>query len=244
MARLKVLRITRRAKNAVADIDYADKLSTEERVWMEIFVAANYSNDTDALDLLATGPKQRKSWAKSVSAANHAFGRDLSNKHTKLRFPVDGAEDEGAEETDAALTRSSNNFKFYKCARCLKRGDDCRCPTKRAQPYGREDYMLAETSVEDAYSEADAALNEKAYDLLPYGTNPQDLKVGHKVVICLPHHYLKDRTGTVKEFRKLTGEYLIAADRAGLKHRDGSQSTVTLCWVRPEGLKRAKLSRV
>jgi len=243
MAKLNVLRITKRAKDAVRDIDYADKLSKPEREWMEIFIAANYSNDVEGLTILQPNKAKARAWGKAVSGANNSSCRDMANKHTRLSLPAAG--EEGADEEQASLDRTSANFSFYKCGRCLKRGDTCVCPAKRAQPYGKEDYMPTEISVEDALiNEIDRAKHEAAFDLLPYGTNPPDLKPGHKVVICLPQHYLKDRTGTVVEYRKVSGEYLIAADRPGLKHRDGSQAPTTQVWVRPEALKRAKLSRV
>jgi hypothetical protein len=242
--RLKVLRVTKRAKDAVRDIDYADKLNEAEREWMEVFINAHYSNDTDSQFALARNSKRAKEWGREVSRANNAFGRDLANKFTRLALPTEDAETGEEAAADAqALTRTSENFTHYKCTRCLKKAPLCQCPAKRAQPYGIEDYIPAETSFEDAMTELDQLAREKAYDLLPYGTNPEGLKVGHKVVICLPHHYLKDRTGTVLAYRKWTNEYLIEADRPGLKHRDGSQSPTTLCWVRPEALKRPKLFR-
>jgi hypothetical protein len=243
--RLKVLRITRRAKDAVRDIDYADKLNEAEREWMEVFINAHYSNDTDSQFALARNSKQAREWQLAVSRANNAYGRDMANKFTRLALPVEDQEEGEETAADAqALDRTSVNFPHYKCSRCLKRADACYCPSKRAQPYGITDYLPAETSFEEALTEVELASRERAFDLLPYGTNPPDLKPGHKVVICLPHHYLKDRTGTVVAYRRWTNEYLIEADRPGLKHRDGSQSKTTLCWVRPEALKRAKLSRV
>ncbi len=242
--RLKILRITRRTKDAVKEIDYVDQLSDTETQWMEIFLAGYYGNDTEAQAALTSTAKDARAFGRAAGRENNAYSRDMSNKFVRLSLK---SETEIGDEADCEEfpTMKSSEFHFYKCTRCLKKADGCRCPSKqRNKPYGIEDWAPAVTSPETAYAEAEEALNTKAYDLLPYGDNPPaaDLIPGRKVVICLPHHYLKDRPGTVQAYRVWTNEYLIEAERAGLKHRDGTMSSTTLCWVKPAGLKLFKPS--
>jgi hypothetical protein len=242
--RLKILRVTRRTKEAVQDIDYADQLNEAETEWMEVFLAGYYGNDECAQVALTGSATEMRKMRRKTNAANGAYNRDVTNRYVRMSLSEQEDGDAGTERLYPLI--DSKDFKHYRCTRCCKKADACRCPAKqRNKPYGMEDYVPAETSPEDMYlDEIDQATREKAYDLLPYGTNPDGLKPGHKVIVCLPHHYLKDQSGTVLAFRRWTNEYLIEADRPGLKHRDGTQSRTTLCWVRPEGLKRAQLSRV
>ncbi len=243
MKRLKVLRETKRARDAVRDIDYAGKLGEAEREWMEIFIAGHYSNDSAAQVALTGSVPAAKAWSKKVNRANKDSSKDVANRSIRLSFaPTSDVEGEEVREYPAI---SSADFQHYRCTRCCKRSDGCKCPAvQRHKPYGMEDYLPTETSLEEAFADATEALTEKAYDLLPYGTNPEGLKPGHKVDVCLPHHYLKDRSGTVVTYRKWDDTYLIDADRPGLKGRDGTpQAPTTLCWISPKALKRHQLRR-
>ncbi len=228
---LKVLRVTKRAKEASSDIDYADKLSESDREWMEIFLAGHYSNDADCQVALSGSKRKAKEWSSDVNAANYADSADVSSRFMML--PHTSADEDGGGFTKPLLTRPAE-----RCPRCGRHGTRCECaPVKLATGYSPSDYQASGESPEDAYIDRiDAETSAKE----PYGTSPQDLKQGHRVVICLPQHYLKDRSGTVLAFRPWTGDYLIEADRPALRNRDSATPQTTLCWVAPHGLKRLR----
>lgn len=241
--KITILRVTRRTKDAVKEMDYLNKLDEPEREWMEVFLAGYYGADTNAQAALTGNIAKARKLSRETSRANHAYSRDIYNKFVRLSLTSASEEEIEGSEADEFPQLNSGDFQHYKCARCLKKAEGCHCPVRqRNKPYGVEDWIPAVTCPETAYAEAEEALNAKAYDLLPYGDNPTDLVPGRKVLICLPHHYLKDRPGTVRAYRIWTDEYLIEAERQGLKHRDGTQAPTTFCWVKPTGLKKFKLA--
>lgn len=237
--RLKTTRFTKRSAEAVKDIDYADKLSPDESAWLATFVDGHYSNDAGAQAALETDPEARKEWSREANRATYMRRCDVMLRHKRSAL-IDGDIERNLEwEGEVAP-----DFESWQCPVCYQK--PCVCPERsRSSTYGAEDYMPADVSVEDALAEAIDARSAEDRECLPYGTNPQNLCPGHQVIICLPSHYLKDRQGVVLAYRKWTNQYLIEADRPGLRDRDGTASPKTLCWVRPEGLKRfaPKLAR-
>lgn len=223
-------------KETVADIDYYAKLTPKEREWLDTFIMATAGNDMDAQDRLADTPAKFSRLYKSSYEAAHARERDIMTVFTRVPNEIEPDDD---ALNEVAKIRS-NVLEHYKCSRCLSKPDECECPTRqRNQPYGREDYVPVEENEDHLLAVIDVKRRIAAYDLLPYGNNPTDLRPGHTVQICLPLHLFKDAWGLVRAYRKDDDKYLIEVkSKRGLRDRDGTVPKEICVWVSPKGLRR------
>lgn len=148
-----------------------------------------------------------------------AVDRQLHIPQWRLDF-----DDTKDAEIDALLNKYSNtslhtyNTSSRRCARCSMI-TVCRCEgTKRERKtYSPGDWR--QMVVNEAADIEDDMIDildikkrhEAAFDLLPYGMwdvdNPP--QPGDKIKVCLPQHYLQNRTGTIVEQRKADGKYLV-----------------------------------
>ena len=190
---------------------------------METFLDAEYSNVHEAQVALAGDVAKAKAWQSDVNAAAYAERTDATFNLKRVAFEAIVAQDEG-------------------CYRTMGPPGPAAKSAIRAPKYSAADYMPAPpASPEDAFA---AFLEGTAEDnqFQPYGDSPEGLAPGHRVVICLPAHYLKGRTGIVRAYRQWTGDYLIEADRPARRGKDGPGASTTWAWVPLAGLRRRKPS--
>jgi len=190
---------------------------------MEVFLDAEYSNLFEAQTALTGDHAKAKAWQSDVNAAAYAERTDLTHNLKRVAYETVVAQDEGVPLT---VGPSGPAVK----------------PSIRAPKYSAADYMPAPpASPEEALAGLlDGTAEDSQFE--PYGTSPEGLMPGHKVVICLPAHYLKDRTGIVRAYRQWTGDYLIEADRPARRGKDGPGASTTWAWIPLAGLRRRKPS--
>ena len=213
----------KRRRDARKDTPYMRDLPEAEREYMEIFLDAEYGNQYDAQVALAGDVTQAKAWQSDVNAAAYSARTDAAFNMKQIGFKALAALDDGAELDLGPPGPAAK-------------------PSIRAPKYSVADYMPAPpASPEDTFA---AFLEGTAEDnqFQPYGDSPEGLAPGHRVVICLPAHYLKGRTGVVRAYRQWTGDYLIEADRPARRGKDGPGATTTWAWVSLAGLRRRKPS--
>jgi hypothetical protein len=115
-------------------------------------------------------------------------------------------------------THAPNNLHSRRCARCSMI-TVCRCEGTKRQ---RKTYLPGDwrqTVVNEAADTEDNMIDildikkrhQEAFDLLPYGMWDVDHppQPGDKIKVCLPQHYLQNRTGTIIEQREADGKYLV-----------------------------------
>jgi hypothetical protein len=240
-AKLDGNRSRRAVRDMIDDIDYVSKLSEAEKEWLEIFVAAVAGNDDNAQAALSPTPDKFRQLYLAISREHNARRRDLMGVYSKAPYVEQAAPGfENDEWTIEAMSHvRSEFFKHYRCSRCLAPADKCACPRRqRNKPYGIEDYTPMEESEDTMIAAIDVKRRIQAYDLLPYGTNPQGLRSGQPVQICLPMHLFKDAWGILLGQRQ-DGKWLVEVkSRRGLRDRDGSAPETITVWVAGEGLRR------
>lgn len=246
MQRLKGNTYRRAVRDTIADIDYVAKLSPDERDWLEIFVDATAGNNEDAQACLAGTPEKFKKLHKAVYDEHNARARDMLNKFSRAPYKESSELDEDEYIIERVAQVRSSVFQHYRCSRCLRNPEKCECPARqRHKPYGMDDYTPVEQTEDELVSALDLKKRMQAFDLLPYGDNPPDLKPGHTVQVCLPHHLFKNAVGQVLAFRQWDGAYLVdVKTKQGLRDREGKAPKQSLLWVKGPGLKRAKLKLV
>jgi hypothetical protein len=219
----------------MADIDYADKLSEADQLWLETFVRATSANSVDDMATLVNNdPVKLASLQKRVFSEYEAARRDIMFMGNRVDL-ADGLDD--APDL-AALTSAS--FDGMKCGRCLK--NKCECgPRFRVPRYEPSDYLPAERNESTVIGEIELAQRMEAFDLLPYGDSPKGLEQGHAVRVCLPHHLLDKAYGYVLTFREVSGDYLVRSmSKGGLRDKDGVRPQATVLYVKPDALKRSR----
>lgn len=208
-------------RDARRDTPYLSDLPEADREYLEAFLDAEYGNDYTAQVALAGSEEKAKQWQRDVNAASYADRTDVMFAMKRVGFQSVLAKDEGEY-------------------RSMGPEGPVEEPLQNAPRYTAADYMPAPPAdAEEALAAAlDATAEEAQY--LPYGDSPKGLMPGHRVLICLPAHYLKDRTGTVRAYRPWTEDYLIEADRPARRGRDGPGAKTTWAWIPHAGLKRVK----
>ena len=213
----------KRQRDARKDTPYLRNLPEAEREYMLTFLDAEYGNLYDAQLALSGNLEQAKAWQSDVNAAAYSARTDATFHMKQVGFGALAALDDGAK------------LELGPPGPAVK-------PSIRAPKYSAADYMPAPpASPEEALAGLlDGTAEDSQFE--PYGTSPEGLMPGHKVVICLPAHYLKDRTGIVRAYRQWTGDYLIEADRPARRGKDGPGASTTWAWIPLAGLRRRKPS--
>lgn len=229
-------RRSKRAREALDDVDYAHKLNAEEQDWLRMFLRGTTAGSLDDMaELVGHDKRKLAKLSQEIAAERDASERDLMTTCVNVReLSPDNEEFEDAADKTLYSVR---------CDRCLKLSNRCTCPARQRHPrYSPQDYQGVPRDEDVMLGELDLKRRMQAYDLLPYGTSPRDLEQGHTVKICLPMHALKEGWGYVLDYRPMTDEYLIRVmDRVGLKDKDGKEPKAVVCWVKPSGLRRFKL---
>lgn len=231
---LKVNSRTKAAREALRDIDYADKLSATDSAWLETFMRATAANSVDDMAaLVGNDPRKLARLQNQIFDEDNARRRDITYVGSRLDVT-----DEFDGDQTAGLGASLGDV--VRCGRCLQ--TQCECgPRFRLNAYGQEDYLPLQRDEDMMLSEIELAKRMQAFDLLPYGDAPKDLKVGQAVKVCLPHHLLDKALGYVLGFRPVSGEVLVRSmSKSGLKDKDGTRPRATVLYVKPNGLKRSR----
>lgn len=219
-------------------VDYLDKLNDEELAFIRLFnvgVVLGYPSELAALGLTTEQKSQ-------TTRENDAYKRDLFHKSTRITI----VEDEHTKHTEDYRSEQffsikSEQFAYFKCLNCSKKGSECECTpkAKNASNYSQDDYrpkVQNEASMLTSI-ELNRLLQEK--ETAPYGDSPKGLLPGHRVQVCLPHHYFKDCYAEVVSYRPQNDQYLVKIlNKQGVFHRNSGRAKEPLMYVSPEGLRR------